>query len=233
ASIRGDIPANLVHHLKVARLAAEQNTNLIIFPELSLTGYEPTLGKQLAIQQNDSIFEQLQACSNTHNLIIGIGVPLKDGAAANIALLLFHPKKARQVYIKQYLHEDERPFFVSQQNELVFINSTKIGVAICYELSVEAHTKTAMENGAVMYLASVAKTANGIKKSYKRMAEVARENNIPTLMVNSVGPNDDFISAGQSAVWNHKGQLISALNETQEALLIFNTTSHTTKKYPF
>lgn len=231
ASKKGAVTVNLAHHLKVAQLAAKHQADLLVFPELSITGYEPTLGKKLALASDDPIFDELQKCSDANELTIGIGIPLQDQSSAHIALLLLHPKQARQVYIKQYLHTDERPFFVSGQNKQIFINTTKIALAICYELSVEAHTKTAVEQGAAMYLASVAKTADGVKKSYERLAQVAHANNFPTLMVNSVGPNDDFVSAGQSAIWNADGQLVGALKETQEGLLIFDTKSNSTEKH--
>lgn len=44
----GDLAANLALHLDFMRRAAEQGARLIVFPELSLSGYEPALASALA-----------------------------------------------------------------------------------------------------------------------------------------------------------------------------------------
>lgn len=233
SSKKGDLKANSFHHHKLIELAINQGATIIIFPELSITGYEPHLAKALASQFNDPIFSDFQKISDEKNIRIGFGAPTKNKQGVFISMLLFSPNQARQLYSKKYLHEDEKPFFSSGDNETIFIKNTKIALAICYELSVKAHAASAMENSAAFYLASVAKTADGVEKAHKRLAYIAKENKIPVLMVNSVGPNDDFISAGQSAVWDAKGTLVGAMNTTEEGLLIFDADSNKVVKSNF
>ena len=55
-SICGDIDANIGKHLSFIEKAAEFKSNLIVFPELSLTGYEPTLAKELALNYKTENF---------------------------------------------------------------------------------------------------------------------------------------------------------------------------------
>ena len=53
ASTMADIEANIAHHKKFVELAVENSAQMIIFPELSLTGYEPELGKDLIVTADD------------------------------------------------------------------------------------------------------------------------------------------------------------------------------------
>ena len=221
--IKGDIATNIIQHKKWIQLAIANQADLIIFPELSITGYEPTLADDLAMSSSDRRFDVFQELSNQHSIIIGIGAPLQSEKGIHISLLLFHPNGKRQVYAKKYLHADELPYFIGGKNEELLIHGTEIALAICYELSVNEHVVDAAKNGAKMYLASVVKTESGVRNSEKRLNEIASEYRILTLMVNSVGYFDNFESVGQSAVWDKEGNLIGQLTNLEEGLLIFDT----------
>jgi predicted amidohydrolase len=47
-AVGGDIDANVLEHSRLARAAAREGASVLVFPELSLTGYEPELGEELA-----------------------------------------------------------------------------------------------------------------------------------------------------------------------------------------
>jgi predicted amidohydrolase len=51
--IRGDVDANLESHVRLVRVAAEERARVLVFPELSLTGYELDLAAGLAFAEND------------------------------------------------------------------------------------------------------------------------------------------------------------------------------------
>jgi len=101
------------------------------------------------------------------------------------------------------------------------IGEQKLGLAICYELSVPAHITRASAAGATLYLASVAKTDQGMTHAETRMASIAREYAIPTAIVNCLGPSDDFTGVGRSAHWDVQGNLVSQLDDTQASILFF------------
>lgn len=221
---KGDIQANIADHKKIISLAIAEKAGMIIFPELSLTGYEPTLAKELATNIDDRRLDDFQALSNTHNMIIGVGMPTKANAGICITMIIFQPHKERLTYSKKYLHADEEPYFVSGQNfSCLKVDNANIGFAICYELSVPQHAKDAYKSGAEIYIASVAKTAGGVEKSFQALPEIAVKYGMTVLFANSVGPSDDFISAGNSAAWNNKGELIGQLDDTEPGILILDT----------
>ena len=96
-------------------------------------------------------------------------------------------------------------------------------MAICYEISIREHAEAAFENGAEFYVASVAKSASGVEQANKRLADIAQTYGMPVLMSNCVGPSEDFVSAGNTAVWNKDGQLLSQLDDTNEGFIIYDT----------
>lgn len=220
----GDIQKNVDTHLNMIDLAATQGAACIIFPELSLTGYEPTLASALATTPADPIFDSFQKISDVRSISIGVGMPIRSDAGILISMILFQPGQVRQAYAKQYLHEDEYPYFVCGTNPLLFtIDHYKIAPAICYESLVPEHSEKAFQAGADIYIASVAKSAKGIAKAYAHFPAVARQFSMTVLMANCVGRCDDFESVGNTAVWNNQGALVGQLNDTTEGILIIDT----------
>ena len=73
--IKGDISANISNHKRMIDLAIFYKADAIFFPELSLTGYEPKLAKDLVTNQNDTRLDDFQSISDTHNITIGLGIP--------------------------------------------------------------------------------------------------------------------------------------------------------------
>jgi len=223
---KGDIQSNIEAHKKFVSHAVQKGAEVIIFPELSLTGYEPSLAKQLATGINDSRFDIFQKLSNEKQMTIGVGVPTSADAGIHITMLLFQPNKPRQANSKMYLHADEEPFFVSGENlPKLLINNTPVALAICYEISIPQHAEMASSNGAQLYIASVAKTTKGVEKAIVRLSEIAATYGMTVLMSNSIGLCEDGECGGRSSVWNNKGNLMAQLNDTDEGLLLFDTTT--------
>ena len=222
--VKGDIECNIQNHLHLIDLAISMSGDMIVFPELSLTGYEPTLANELATDFRDPRFKTLQQRSTDSKIIIGVGIPTMSDHGTHITMILFHPDKEAESYSKKYLHIDEEPFFSSGKNFTVLnVNDVSIAPAICYELSVPEHAENAARNKAHIYLASVAKFTSGIEKATQRMSEVARKYAMTALMVNCIGECDGAECAGRSSVWDNTGSLLSELNGKDEGLLILDT----------
>jgi predicted amidohydrolase len=225
--IKGDIQSNIENHKKLIDLAAANGADIVIFPELSLTGYEPAMAKVLATNQGDRRFDDFQKIADSRQITIGIGVPTKSNASPCISMVIFQPYQARQTYSKQYLHADEEPFFMSGPSSPGLIEGRpNIGLAICYELSIPEHAEKAFANGADIYVASVAKSASGVDQAVKRLVEIAQTYAVTVFMSNCIGPSDNFESAGKTSVWNDNGLLVGQLNDTHEGIIIFDTDTH-------
>ena len=222
--VKGNIESNIYHHKKIIELAVSYETDIIVFPELSVTGYEPALAKQLATVKDDRRFDEFQIISDSKKIIICVGMPTSADSVIYISMIIFQPGKPRQVYSKQYLHSDEEPYFVHGDRQVFLINGQhKIAPAICYELSIRGHSENAFNNGATIYMVSVAKTNSGVEKAIETLSGIAEKYSMIVLLSNSVGPSDNFIAAGKSSIWNNKGSLLAQLDDSDEGLLIFDT----------
>ncbi|OEK06484.1 carbon-nitrogen hydrolase family protein [Roseivirga misakiensis] len=220
--VAGNIAANIQDHLSKVREAIDQSADFIIFSELSLTGYEPEMVKDLALDLEDSRLDEFQTLSDTHNIIICIGAPTKADNGVHISLIIIKPHQVRSLYAKQYLHADELPYFVAGPKQAGIIKAEKtISLAICYELTIPAHCETAKQNESEIYIASVAKTVNGVARNNPRLSEIAKTYEIPVLMCNCVGEFDGNIGGGQSGVWDLEGKLTTNLDKLQTGILIY------------
>ena len=56
------------------------------------------------------------------------------------------------------------------------------------------------------------------------------EDRLAVLMVNSVGESDGSMTAGQSAIWNERGEIEDQLNDRNRGLLIFDTNAGSVEK---
>ena len=230
-SIKGAVEKNIQKHLKIAERAVKLKADLLIFPELSLTGYEPSMAKSLAINSDSTILNPFQVFADAHNIVIGVGVPIKLEIGINIGLLIFQPNADRFFYAKQLLHADEVPYFTPGKHQpILSVKGVKIAFGICYETLQKDHLCKSIQKDVAVYIASVAKSSTGIQKAFQHFPKMAREFKIPFLMVNSIGFCDNFLSMGQSAVWNKKGALMNVLDTDQEGLLIYNTTDELAEK---
>lgn len=223
-SLKGAIRDNIQNHLQIIEQAIELDSDLIVFPELSITSYEPSLAIRLARTVEDAIFDPFEHLASQHKITIGIGMPIQTVGGVHISMLIFQPSNKRLVYSKQFLHADEEPYFKSGDQQIYLnIKGKKIAIGICYETLQKQHFLNANENGATIYIASVAKSQTGINKANLYFPQIAKEYKTPILMANAVGYCDDFLSAGQSAVWNEKGVLEDKLDNEKQGILIFDT----------
>lgn len=221
---KGNINRNIKYHKNWIESAVSEKADLIFFPELSLTGYEPELAKELASNKDDSRLNVFQEISDQYEITIGVGLPTNSKSGILISMVIFQPNRSSQTYSKQKLHSDEKTYFVEGNEQIILeINDKKIAPAICYESLQPEHSDNAKRLGANIYLASVAKSQNGIEKAYLHFSKIAKKYAMPVLMSNCIGFCDNFQSNGQSAIWDKEGILKGKLESNKEGMLIFDT----------
>lgn len=222
--VKGNVSANIEAHIKFIELALTFHAEAIFFPELSLTGYEPELAKNLASNQNDNRLDVFQQISDNNKILIGLGLPTIAESQIRISMIIFEPNRRRQTYSKQQLHSDEFSYFGNGIDQiLIKANDTHIAPAICYESLQPTHFENAFKLGANVYLASVAKSAKGVEKAFDYYPRLSKQYAMPVLMSNCVGFCDNFITVGKSSVWTKEGKLAGQLDEKNEGILIFDT----------
>jgi predicted amidohydrolase len=213
---------NIDCHLQLIKLAAQQGVELIVFPEMSLTGYERELACELAFTEQDARLEVFKRMSALHKMIIVVGAPIHINSQLYIGSFIFSPDNTTSIYTKQFLHEGEEFYFSSNSsyNPLIQVADEKISIAICADIAHPEHPANASNHKTTIYLASIFYTPNGISEAYMQLSEYAAKYKMNVLMANYSGPSYHMESAGKSACWDKKGNLIGNLNSHSEGLLI-------------
>ncbi len=112
-SIAGDLPENIARHRVLMRVAAEHGVQLLVFPELSLTGYEPSLATELAIAPDDAVLTPLRELARELRLTAVVGMPIRLSSAPQVLIgaLVMAADGSLAVYSKQHLHPGEEAVF--------------------------------------------------------------------------------------------------------------------------
>lgn len=222
----GEIYTNIAGHKSMIQLAVNNAADCIIFPELSITGYATELASTFAMDFSDERLNDFQIISDKYQITIGIGIPLNTITGVTISTLFFRPGKERQIYSKQYLHPDEKPYFIEGKKASVFnLGTIKIALAICYEISISEHVINTFAQNPDIFVASVVKSKNGIKKAITTLSNIAKTYHTPVFMSNSIGVADGEEIAGLSSSWDENGNLIAQLGDKKEGILLFDTQS--------
>ena len=218
------IDGNVRAHETWIKKAATHGADMVFFPELSLTGYEPKAAERLALRADDARLDVFDMLSHALRITIGIGAPTLGFDGVRISMIVFRPDAARIVYSKQHLHADELPYFVAGSGQVTLpAGSEVVAPAICYESLLPQHCAQAAALGATLYVASVAKAASGLAKTDVHYPSSARRHALAVLMANCIGPCDGFEAAGGSAVWDARGELLARLPGTREGALLFDS----------
>lgn len=222
-AIAGDIPANLQRHLAFMHVAAEHGVQVLVFPELSLTGYEPSLAAGLAIAPDDAVLAPLHEMALALRLTAVVGMPIRlaPEAGVSIGALVLGADGSLAVYTKQHLHPGEEVAFVPGQGGAVLeLGGERIALAVCADFSHASHPLAAAEARANVYAAGVLISEGGYATDSALLQGYAAEHGLLVLMANHGGPSGGYVCAGRSAIWADDGRLLAAVPSVGDALVI-------------
>ena len=136
----GDLEANVELHLQWVERALGEGIELLVFPELSLTGYRLLhLTGRMALRPDDCQFlEPLLEVSRRISLIVGLVEDDGHGVLYNSSLMLHEGRIAhthRKLYLPTYgIFQEGRFFGSGQRLELSPTHQSDIGLLICEDL---------------------------------------------------------------------------------------------------
>ncbi|MGD8642751.1 MAG: NAD+ synthase, partial [Chromatiales bacterium] len=196
----------------IGRARDELGARLVLFPELSLTGYPP---EDLLLRP--SLLERAQEAMHvvaraTHGIDVVLGLPLQDVNGLHNAAVLLREGRVFARYAKQVLPNysvfDEKRYFVAGHEPCVVeIDGLRCGITICEDVWHPEPIAGAVGQGADVILninASpfhVGKRAERLEALQARIAEVRR----PIVYVNLVGGQDELVFDGESMVLDARG----------------------------
>lgn len=220
SSVRGDIEGNVETHARFAEAAAKHGARLVVFPELSLIGYEPDIAATHALSADDPRLKPLIEVARKHAITIVAGAPYRSRRGLHIAALAIQPEGVR-VYTKHHLHSGEEAYFVPGTMGLqIGIDGERVSFAVCADTTHPGHAEAAARAGATVYAAGVFITPTGIEADSAQLRGYARSHRIMVLMANYASPSGGFPTAGRSAVWDKQGEKVVEAPSSGEALLL-------------
>lgn len=205
----GDLAWNIQHHLEFIRHAGGHRVDLLMFPELSLTGYELPLMAELAISLDDPRLQAFAEAATAYQMGISIGLPLKSEGNVWLSALTFLPDGTRFAYSKRNLFGEEQQIFTRGATLPVFGRPQhNVALAICADISIGQYAEEAARQGADLYATSVLVSEQGYEKDCEYLARWSRQYQMAVLMANHAWPSGKYISAGKSAFWGPDGEQV-------------------------
>lgn len=210
----GDIPGNTLKTTDVMAAAKANGADVVLFPELMLTGYPPEdllLRPSLASRINDAIAAVSAA---SVGIVAVVGYPRRrEGVLYNMAGI-FRDGKLQAEYAKQLLPNyqvfDEKRYF-GQGNSpcVVDIAGTRAAITICEDIWQPEPMAQAKAAGAQLMLSINASPFHRDKQLEREgiVASRAREGYMPLVYLNQVGGQDELVFDGGSMVVDAAGQL--------------------------
>lgn len=227
ASAAGDVTANVANHVRMACEAATHGAQLVVFPELSLTGYELRLAASCVVSSRSGTLDPLRQVAEDCGLTVVAGAPVANARGGLfIGALVFRPGEAVSVYMKVHVHASERHVFApGEGGPLLAFPDAQVALAICADASHPEHAAGSWERGAQVYAASVMIVEEEYERKAALMARYAAEHQMATVLANSSGSNGGFVSAGRSAIWRAGGTLAAIACGAGVELVVADTSA--------
>ncbi|GAB4090323.1 carbon-nitrogen hydrolase family protein [Hydrogenophaga soli] len=224
ASIPNNIRANVAQHLVFARAAADCGVSFLIFPELSLTGYELPSLAQLALNPDAAALDPLRTLAQSAHMTLVVGAPLAcpQGGKPSIGSICLRPDGTTATYRKRFLHSGEAAFATAGSvNAKSFdLNGERISIAICADTVNPDHPRWAAEAGATVYAAGVLWSHAGYDADAAQIKAHCIQHGFAALVANHAAPTGGYVAAGKSAFWAPGGQLLCTAPQEAPALLL-------------
>ncbi len=212
----GDIPGNTAQAIEAVREARiEHRADVVVFPELFLTGYPP---EDLLLRESmETRLEEARATMArkvSRDVMVVIGYPgRRDGRLHNLAGVLYNGEWLGE-YAKQALPNyqvfDEQRYFTPGHSPLVVEHGgAKLGILVCEDLWDGAPVTQSVEAGADILITLNASPYHRDKplereRLFARRAQSAAR---PLVYLNQIGGQDELVFDGGSLVLDAQGEV--------------------------
>lgn len=233
----GDIEGNAEHILEwIKRARDEKQADVIIFPELALTGYPPEdlLFRPGMYERVSRVLQQL--AGQVKGITALVGYPEKtDNGVYNAVAVLENgtcATVARKKYLPNYSVFDEKRYFISSDESCVFnVRDNQLGICICEDIWHPEPVKKVVDAGAQLILNLNASPFHN-QKTHERedvVRQRVNEVNVPIIYANMVGGQDELVFDGQSFVIAADEKLTHRFTAFEESLAVVEFDSDSLK----
>ena len=229
----GDLTGNVLKIKKFIKKAEDVNSDIVVFPELSITGYPP---EDLLLKSHfieDNVKAAKEVAKHTSNIIAIYGFVEKENNKIFNSAAISHNQQLlgtqKKIYLPNYGVFDEKRYFSSgHSHSLIYLENSTVGINICEDIWYPNPTKNLAVSGVSTIL-----NINGspfqigkIEERKKLLIKRAKENKVNIAYVNMVGGQDELVFDGGSMFINFDGKIQVMGPQFTEKLLVYDLDEH-------
>ncbi|WP_299569872.1 nitrilase-related carbon-nitrogen hydrolase [uncultured Williamsia sp.] len=207
----GDLSSMVGEH---ARMVLGAGADLVVFPELSLTGYH--LQSDCLDPGRGSVLDELvAACEETGSTAL-VGAPVREGRLVHIATLRVDASGSHVAYRKCNLGDEQAARFSRGPGPAAIdLRGWRVGLGICRDTGVAEHVEAVADLGIDLYACGVVHHRGEVDEQMRRATHIAQRCWSYVVMASHAGPTghgyDD--TAGNSVVVDPTGRLVTRADD--------------------
>jgi NAD+ synthase (glutamine-hydrolysing) len=222
----GDLEGNAAKVREGIARARDERAQLVVFPELTLTGYPPEdlLLKTHFLDSVDGVLREL--ATEVQGIVALVGYPERADDVYNSAAVLADGGVAavyRKVFLPNYSVFDEARYFQSgTEGGLIELNGVPIGLTVCEDIWEPGPPATDEALAGARIVVNLSASPYHAGKGLEREAMLiqrARDSNVAVLFCNLVGGQDELVFDGHSVAIDVDGEVLARAPQFEEAMV--------------
>ncbi|MEO0288550.1 MAG: nitrilase-related carbon-nitrogen hydrolase [candidate division WOR-3 bacterium] len=207
---------------KIIKITKENDFYLLVFPELSLSGYAFDDRKELqkySFKKDDKIFDDLVYLCKKDSKTIIFGFSEKENNNLYNSALVITNRGKKYIYRKTHLFFNEKKLFKKGDTgfSVIEIDDMKVGVMICFDWIFPEAARTLALKGA-----DILAHPSNLVMPYCQNAMITRslENRIYSITANRIGKEKEYKFTGQSQIVSPDGEIVFRAEKENEKIFI-------------
>jgi len=211
-----DVAANAMTHAATVRSAGAR---VIVFPELSLTGYE--LDAPAITADDPRLTPVVDACAEVGSLAL-VGAPVRGEAGrSHIAIVAVDGAGATVAYRKMWLSMTEsKRFSPGREPVALNVDGWRLGLAVCKDIGVPQHACDTAALGIDAYVAGTLEKEEDAAIQDERAVRVARTHQVWVIVASFAGSTGGGYgqAAGSSSIWTSEAAIVARIGKETGAV---------------
>jgi predicted amidohydrolase len=203
-------------------IAKHAEADLVIFPELFLSGYTVTDIEELALRADGPELRRVADMAREHCTSLVFGAPERmSGGIANSAFCVDERGAVAAVYrkVQMYGGDESDAFVAGDELIIVELRGVKVGLMICFDVEFPEVARYLARAGADLLVTISANMEPFGNDHAVFVSARALENGLPHAYVNQVGPGEKGLTfTGGSAIVSPDGEILAQAGATEEAI---------------
>ena len=224
----GDIQANLTAMRKMYADAVEKGADLVLFPEMSISGYPPEDLLHKPHFLGDCCAAVQQFAGECGNAVTIVGFPEVNGAECYNAAAIYKGGKVEGVYHKVLLpnygvFDEQRYFKPGAKVMCITVKDVNIAVTICEDIWDTRWLSEQLRPGQVDLIVNISASPFHAGKMAQRieiLSKCAKEFQAAIAYCNLVGGQDELVFDGRSVIVNAEGKVAGCGEEFEEDMIL-------------